>query len=196
VKGRARRTAALAIIAAAAGYAGILSWVVSVSRHDQRHSADAIVVLGAAHYNGRPSPVLRARLDHALTLFRAGLAPRVVVTGGTRAGDTESEAKVERRFLIQKAVPESAVIALSVGRTTEETMSAVGSWMKEHGFRSALLVSDGFHLARLRLEARRLDLQAYTSPAAASPIQTGSRQEWIHFMSEALKVPITWLNGL
>ena len=191
----ARRWGALAALGLLAGYGFILGWVVRVSRQDQRRPADAIVVLGAAHYNGRPSPVLKARLDHALGLFRAGLAPRLLVTGGTRAGDTESEAKVEHRFLIQHAVPESAVIALGVGHTTAETMSAVVGWMKERGLGSALLVSDGFHLARLRLEARRLRLQAFTSPAAASPIKAGSRQEWVHFMSEALKVPITWLNG-
>jgi uncharacterized SAM-binding protein YcdF (DUF218 family) len=183
---------ALAVIA---GYGALLAWVVRVSRDDQRRPADAIVVLGAAHYGGRPSPVLRARLDHALELFQAGLAPRVLVTGGTHPGDRESEAKVQRRYLIGRSVPESLVTALGDGTSTEESMTAVSRWIHEHGLRSALLVSDGFHLGRLRLEAKRVDLLAFTSPAPTSPIQSGSRREWVYFGLEALKVPVAWVKS-
>ncbi len=175
-------------------YAGTLGWVYRVSREDQRRPADAIVVLGAAHYNGRPSPVLRGRLEHALALYRDGLAPWMVVTGGTHPGDSESEAAVQRRFLLDSGVPDSVVIPLDQGATTEASVSALATWMRERGVATALLVSDGFHLARLRLEASSRGVTAYTTPTPASPISAGSRREWAFLASEALKVPITWLR--
>ncbi len=183
---------ALAVIAS---YGLLLGWVVQVSRDDQRRPVDAIVVLGAAHYGGRPSPVLRARLDHALALWHDGLAPRVLVTGGTHPGDHESEAKVQRRYLLSRSVPESLVTALGDGAQTEESMTSVSRWIHDHGLTSALLVSDGFHLGRLRLEAKRVALTAFTTPAPTSPIQTGSRREWVYLGLEALKVPVAWIKS-
>jgi uncharacterized SAM-binding protein YcdF (DUF218 family) len=177
-------------------YGAVLAWVYHASRDDQRRPVGALVVLGAAHYNGRPSPVLRSRLDHALTLFRQGLAPRLVVTGGTRAGDSESEAAVQRRFLLEHDVADSAVVVIDAGRTTEETMVAVAAWFRRHAAGDALLVSDGFHLARLRLEAQRNSLTAYTTPTPASPIAKGSRREWMFLAREALKVPVAALRAL
>lgn len=182
------------LVAAAVIYAGLLAWVFQVSRDDQRRSADAIVVLGAAHYNGRPSPVLRARLEHALRLFRDGLAPHIVVTGGTHPGDAESEAAVQRRFLLAREVPDSLIVALDQGSTTEESMAALAHWMHRVDADTALLVSDAFHLARLRLEARRNGVTAYTTPASESPIARGSRREWAFLAREALKVPIIWIR--
>jgi uncharacterized SAM-binding protein YcdF (DUF218 family) len=182
-------------VALAALYVGVLVWVYRVSREDQRRPAAAIVVLGAAHYNGRPSPVLRGRLDHALTLYREGLAPWIVVTGGTRAGDSESEAAVQRRFLVEHAVPDSAVVPLERGSTTGQSITAVAGWMRARGIDTVLLVSDGFHLARLRLEARRNRVTAFTTPAPGSPITAGSRREWSYLASEALKVPVIWLKA-
>src|SRR5919197_161074 len=89
-----------------------------------RAPAGAIVVLGAAQYVGRPSPVLRARLDHALALWRRGLAPRLILTGGTGVGDTTSEAAVGRRYVLRRGVPEQAVITENRGKTTRESMRA------------------------------------------------------------------------
>jgi uncharacterized SAM-binding protein YcdF (DUF218 family) len=182
------------VLTAAALYGALLNWVYRVSRDDQRRPAGAIVVLGAAHYNGRPSPVLRGRLDHALTLYRAGLAPLIVVTGGTRAGDSESEAAVQRRFLLGHAIPDSAVVPLDRGSTTEQSIAAVAAWMRGRAVDTVLLVSDGFHLARLRLEARRNRVVAFTTPTPTSPITAGSRREWTYLASEALKVPLIWLR--
>ena len=185
----------LAIIAIAT-YATSVSWVWFVSRQDQRVPVDAIIVLGAAHYNGRPSPVLRARVDHGLQLLRARLASAIVVTGGTHPGDTESEAEVSRRYLAATGVPDSVVVSLPMGQTTEETMTAVGRWASERHVRSILLVSDGFHLARLRLEAARLGLYAKTTPAPLSPITTGSLTEFLYFLREGLKLPIALFRSL
>lgn len=177
-------------------YGAVLAWVYYVSRDDQRRPVGALVILGAAHYNGRPSPVLRSRLDHALTLYRLGLAPRLLVTGGTHPGDTESEAAVQRRFLLENNVADSSVVVIEAGSTTEETMVAVAAWFRLHAAGDALLVSDGFHLARLRLEAQRNNLAAYTTPTPTSPIATGSRREWMFLAREALKVPVTALRSL
>lgn len=175
-------------------YVLLLAWVWRVSRLDQHDGADAIVVLGAAQYNGKPSPVLKARLDHALDLYRQGLAPVLVVTGGIGSGDRMSEATVSRNYLRAQAVPDSALIVRPDGRTTAESMRSVGEWMREHDLSRALLVSDPFHMARLRLEARRADLTASTSPTRTSPITAGSRTEVEYLALEALKLPVAALR--
>jgi uncharacterized SAM-binding protein YcdF (DUF218 family) len=166
-----------------------------VSRQDQREPADAIVVLGAAQYNGRPSPVLKARLDHALALYREGLAPLVVVTGGIGPGDRMSEATVGHRYL-RTQIPDSAIIVRPDGRTTGESMRSVAEWMREREVARVLLVSDPFHMARLRLEARHADLRAFVSPTRTSPIKTGSRTEVGYLAVEALKLPAIALRNL
>jgi uncharacterized SAM-binding protein YcdF (DUF218 family) len=177
-------------------YALLFGWVWRVSRLDQRRAADAIVVLGAAQYNGRPSPVLKARLDHAVELFREGLAPAIVVTGGIGPGDRMSEATVGHRYLRSLAVPDSAIIVRPDGRTTDESMRSVADWMHERDLARALLVSDPFHMARLQIEAHRADLTAFTSPTRTSPITPGSRIEFGYLALEALKLPVTALQAL
>lgn len=172
-------------------YLVLVLWVWYTSRLDEHAVADAIVVLGAAQYNGRPSPVLKARLDHALELYREGLAPRLVVTGGIGSGDRVSEATVSRNYLRALGVPDSALVVRPDGRTTEESMRSVGEWMAEHQLDTALLVSDPFHMARLRLESRRARIMAHTSPTRTSPIVPGSRREVGYLALEALKLPIT-----
>jgi uncharacterized SAM-binding protein YcdF (DUF218 family) len=173
-------------------YAVLLVWIWWVSRRDDRRPADAIVVLGAAQYNGRPSPVFAARLDHALELYRAGLAPTVVVTGGIGSGDRVSEATVGHGYLKARAVPETAIVVRPDGRTTEESMRSVAEWLHDRELRRVLLVSDPFHMARLRLEARRVDLDAFTTPTTTSPIQPGSSREIRYLLAEALKLPVAW----
>ncbi len=171
-------------------YVLILGWVFRMSRIDERGPADAIVVLGAAQYNGRPSPVLRARLDHALDLYKAGIAPSIVVTGGIGSGDRMSEATVGHRYLRSHNIPDSAIVVRPDGRTTWESMRSVGEWMNERELGRMLLVSDPFHMARLRLEARRTGLRVLTSPTRTSPIVPGSRTEFGYLAEEALKLPV------
>lgn len=160
-----------------------------------RH-ADAIMVLGAAQYNGRPSPVLRARLDHALELWNERLASAIVVTGGVGRGDTESEADVGRRYLLARQVPDSALIVQPQGRSTEASMRAVAAWLADRGRRRAILVSDPFHMLRLRLEARRNGLEAYTSPTDSSPISDNPGLELRFLAIEAFKIPVSWVKSL
>lgn len=193
---RGWRVAGWLLLAGALVYAASFVVVLLAARQDQRRPADAIVILGAAQYNGRPSPVLQARLQHGLTLYREGLAPRLVVTGGVGVRDTESEATVGRRWLIARGVPPDAIILRPEGRSTMASISAVAAWLAEERLQRVLLVSDAFHMARLRLEARRTGLEAYTSPAPRSPIARRWRTELEYLAAEAVKVPVAWVVAM
>ena len=185
----------LLLLAAVSVYTVSLVMVLVVSQQDQRVPVDAIVVLGAAQYNGRPSPVLRARLDHALELYRDRLSPLILVTGGVGRGDTTSEALAGRRYLISHGVPADVVVAQSEGRTTMASMTAVAAWLHARGLRRALLVSDPFHMFRLRLEARRTALEAYTSPTESSPISENPVLELRYLFAEGYKIPVAWVRS-
>lgn len=189
---RLRQALGLLLLGSGIVYTIGLVMVLVVSQLDQRRPVDVIVVLGAAQYNGRPSPVLRARLDHALDLYREGLAPVVVVTGGVGRGDTTSEALVGKRYLVAREVPAEAVVAMSRGRSTMASMTAVSVWLQGRGVRRVLLVSDPFHMFRLRLEARRTSMEAYTSPTESSPISDNPVLELRYLLAEGLKVPVAW----
>ncbi len=177
----------------------VVTWVVSVSavmffsRQDTARQADAIVVLGAAQYVGRPSPVLRARLDHAVSLYKKGLAPKLVLTGGIGVGDTTSEAAVSRKYALSRGVPSSAIITENKGRTTRESMVAVATWLRAHNDTTVILVSDPFHMLRLTVLARRHGLVPLASPTRTSPISSSARQEWKYVLSESVKVPFALL---
>lgn len=166
--------------------------VIRIARDDQQRSAGAIVVLGAAQYNGKPSPVLKARLRHALGLYQLGYAPVIVVTGGTASGDDMSEAEAGKRYLVGEGVADSAVLVVPEGTNTDETMDALADWVARAGKTDVLLVSDGFHMARLRVEARRHGLRAWTTPATSSPI--AGVQEWSYFLAEGVKFPVAYLR--
>jgi uncharacterized SAM-binding protein YcdF (DUF218 family) len=192
---RLRRATGLIILAAASIYTVALVMVLVVSQQDQRRAVDAIVVLGAAQYNGRPSPVLRARLDHALRLYNEGYAPRIVVTGGVGRGDTTSEAIVGRHYLLARDVIPGDVVVQPQGRSTQASMTAVADWLESEGLHSVILVSDPFHMFRLRLEARRTNLEAYTSPTASSPISDNPVVELRYLAAEGFKIPVTWIRS-
>jgi uncharacterized SAM-binding protein YcdF (DUF218 family) len=190
-----RQTLGLALLAAVTIYTVALVMVLVVSQQDQRRPVDAIVVLGAAQYNGRPSPVLRARLDHALSLYREELAPRIIVTGGVGRGDTTSEATVGRHYLVTQGVPPEVVVVQAHGRSTEASMTAVADWLGQQRLHRVILVSDPFHMFRLRLEARRTDLEAYTSPTESSPISDNPVVELRYLFAEGFKIPVAWARA-
>ena len=119
------RVALVAVGCVALAWAASAALVIAVSRMDRARPSQAIIVLGAAQYGGRPSPVLRARLDHAIELWQAGMAPRLILTGGVGRGDTTSEAAVGRRYALRKGVPDAAILVEDRGRTTIESMHAV-----------------------------------------------------------------------
>lgn len=164
--------------------------VVIWGSRDGARESDAIVVLGAAQYVGRPSPVLRARLDHALDLWQRGLAPRLIFTGGTGAGDTTSEAAVSRLYALKHGVPDTAIFLENEGRTTRESLEAVSAIMRARHLRTAILVSDPFHMLRLRLLSTRYGVSAYTSPTSTSPISANRGQALSYVISESIKVPM------
>ena len=144
---------------------------------DEARPSDAIVVLGAAQWDGKPSPVLQARLDHAYDLYAAGFAPKLIVTGGVGAGDSYSEGEVARQYLLHKGVPAAALLTETRGRTSYESMQGATALMQRNGWHSALLVSDPFHMYRLKRMASDLGVQAATSPTRTSPILAGSAEE-------------------
>lgn len=177
----------------------LLLWVASLGavlaweRHDQARPVSAIVVLGAAQYVGRPSPVLRARLDHAIDLWRRRLAPLIIVTGGTGIGDTTSEAAVSQRYAVRRGVPASAILLETQGRTTSESMAGVAALMGTRSRRDVLLVSDPFHMLRLTILARRHGLQPYASPTPTSPIAASPSERWKYALSESVKAPLAFI---
>src|SRR2546427_4687811 len=181
------------MIALTFGWAAVVVAVALAGAHDEARSSDAIAVLGAAQYNGRPSPVFRARLDHAAPLSQRGLAPVVLVTGGVGPRASLNEANVGRDSLARLGLPDEAVIPLAGGHDTYSSIEQVKRWFAGRDSRRVILVSDGFHMLRLRIIARRLGLTPYTSPAAGSPIHANVRRNTGYLFAEGFKVPFTWL---
>src|SRR3989442_3306926 len=185
-------TAALTFVVLLVGWAAVVIAVAVQGARDQATTADAIVVLGAAQYNGRPSPVFRARLDHAAALYQRGLAPVVLVTGGVGAGDSVAESEVGRRYLVRAGLPDAVIVALPAGSTTASSLDGVAHWFEGKDSRRVLLVSDGFHMLRLEIIATRLGLLPFTSPAPNSPIRTNPLLNAGYLFAEGVKVPLTW----
>jgi uncharacterized SAM-binding protein YcdF (DUF218 family) len=177
-----------AVVAIAAAWLVSLALVIIWEQRDTSRPAHAIVVLGAAQYDGKPSPVLRARVDHAILLWRRGLAPVLVVTGGRGAGDTTTEAAVERRYAISRGVPASAIRMEAEGRSTSESLRNVGTMLGENS-REVILVSDPFHMLRLAILARRFGLRPRTSPTRTSPISRNRGEFWRYTLRESWKAP-------
>lgn len=154
-------------------YFGVsLVQVVQAGRADDRGPVDAIVVLGAAQYDGRPSPQLRARLDHAVTLWEAGVAPVVMVTGGKQPDDRFTEAEAGRRYLVERGVPDAAIMMEDVGRTTYESLESAATTLLAADAHDVVLVSDRFHMKRSQLIADGFGLDAGVS-ATPSSVVTG-----------------------
>ncbi len=189
-RGCGSRLLALLLAATLIGWLVSLAAVLQAARRDDAQTADAIVVLGAAQYVGRPSPVLRARLDHALELWQRGLAPRLIFTGGTGAGDTTSEAAVSRVYAMRRGVPDTAILLENEGRTTRESLAAVSAIMRARQLRTAILVSDPFHMLRLRILSTRYGVDASTSPTQTSPISANRAKAMAYVLSESIKVPM------
>jgi uncharacterized SAM-binding protein YcdF (DUF218 family) len=172
----------LAILSAAV-LAGLLALAALVTyriwdqgARDEARPADAIVVLGAAQYDGRPSQILVARLSHAVDLYERGMAPLIVVTGGKREGDRTTEAAVARAYAIERGVPDSAILSEDQGRTTLESLEGVAELFREHDLGTAIVVSDRTHILRVLRIATDLGISALGSPTTTSPLET--HPEW------------------
>jgi uncharacterized SAM-binding protein YcdF (DUF218 family) len=163
------------------------------ARKDAARPSDAIVVLGAAQYDGRPSPVLAARLDHALDLYQDGVAPVIVVTGGRQLGDRYTEATSAARYLHEHGVPDTAILRETDGRSSWQSLAAAARFLEARDMQHVVLVSDPYHAARIDDIADEVGLDAVTSPTQSSPISGGA--EWRRFGTETLRVAAGRLFG-
>ncbi|WP_232303990.1 YdcF family protein [Pseudofrankia sp. DC12] len=153
---------------------------------DQRPRSDALVVLGASQYNGRPSEVFQARLDHAAELYRSGVAPLVITVGGKIPGDKYTEAGVGATYLEKQGVPASAVLAVPEGRDTLESLVAVAGEMNTRGLRRTVIVTDRWHALRSVAMARDLGLTAHCSPTVRGPANRGFQTQARYVIREAI----------
>jgi uncharacterized SAM-binding protein YcdF (DUF218 family) len=170
---------------------GVQVW--QASRRDEARPAEAVVVFGAAQYNGRPSAVLRARLDHAADLWKKHLAPRIVVTGGRQPGDRVTEAKASALYLHTKGVPDDVIVRIVSGRNSWDSLAAAATELRKRSLNRVLLVSDPFHSARIKGMAGELGLKGRTSPTRTSPIK--GTDEIRHLGKETVAVSIGRIIG-
>lgn len=154
------------------------------SRVDEARPADVIVVLGAAEYRGRPSPVLEARLNHALFLYLRNLAPRILTTGGSGGDPTFTEGGVAQAYLSRHGVPSEAILVESEGESTVHSIAAAAEIMRRMNLRSCIVVSDGYHIYRVKKMLENQGLKVYGSPRPEDrvPLEpAGWRQEWVYW---------------
>jgi uncharacterized SAM-binding protein YcdF (DUF218 family) len=165
------------------------------AEQDEVRPADALVVFGAAEYNGTPSPVFKARLDHAFDLEERGLAPIVITTGG-RGGDPHfTEADVGRDYLIQRGMAEDKIVSDPRSETTYESVRAVGRLLRQQQKQTCIAVSDGFHLYRIKLMFHSVGITAYGSPAPDSPIEADPTERTLHSLRESV-ITTLWYLGI
>jgi uncharacterized SAM-binding protein YcdF (DUF218 family) len=169
--GRVVGALVLAVVLLVVSTATAIWWT---ARQDSRPSADAIVVLGSAQYNGRPSSIFEARLEHAIALYEDGVAPVIVTVGGRAAGDEFTEAEAGAMYLVGSGIPEEAVATSPEGGTSLESLRAAASIMREQDMDSAFLVSDPWHNLRIRRMARDLGIDGYVSATWHSAAESQS----------------------
>lgn len=169
----------------------VQTWL--VGRGDDARAVDAIVVMGAAQYDGRPSRQLQSRLDHVVTLWEAGWAPLVVTTGGSRPGDRFTEAQVSATYLVGAGIPVDAIDQRPLGSTTRQSLVAVREVLRERGVNRVLIVTDPFHALRSRTIARELGLEAWTSSTPSSLVHGG--QNVRYHLREGVGVAIGRIIG-
>ncbi len=183
------------LIAVAVLWTTALLAVLAAGAWPQLREADAILVLGAAQYNGRPSPVLKARLDHALDLYERGYAERLIFTGGVGQGDTLSEGEVSRRYAVNAGVPDTVILVERQGVTSAESMGYAAALMRANDLRSALVVSDSYHMMRLDVLARRSGIRPWRAPTPDAPIDRTRGTRWQYVLRESILFPATALLG-
>jgi len=166
--------------------AGLVCGLILIQgRRDEARQSGAAVVLGTAQWNAGPSPMLRARLDHALDLYRRGIVGKIILTGGVAAGATLSEAAAGKQYLIEHRLPPEALLLDEQGTTTWENLQNAAALARANGISSVLLVSDPFHMLRALKMAHDLRLVAYASPTRTSPITGSGVEEARYVVREA-----------
>ncbi len=185
----------------------VVLWVLSVTcvvlwgNRNSTGQADAIVVMGAAQYAGRPSPVLRARLDHAYDLWKQDTSRGVILTGGRGDGDTTSEAEVGLGYLAKRGVPKRSMMLEKHGRSSEESLDAVADLVRDRELKRVILVSDPFHMFRLEVLSWQRDIDAVSSPTRTSPIAANRAEMAVRVLGESVKViasllPAAWRKAI
>jgi len=160
---------------------------------DEARPADIILVLGAAEYRGRPSPVLKARLDHALSLFHKKMAPILITTGGAGGDPDYTEGGVGRSYLIANNVPSEAIIVEPEGETTAHSIAAAGEIMRRMGLKSCILVSDGYHIYRAKKMLEFRGIKVYGSPRQSTPRDEPA--QWWQYVRQSVGY-LLWAMGL
>ncbi|MGA3188394.1 MAG: YdcF family protein [Bryobacteraceae bacterium] len=163
------------------------------SNVDEARAADVILVLGAAEYRGKPSPILEARLNHALFLYRQGLAPLIITTGGKGGDPRFTEGEVGRAYLSRHGIPSEAIIVESEGETTVYSTAAAAEIMRRMNLHSCIVVSDGYHIYRVKRMLQFQGIDVYGSPRPSEP-HHGWRQEWI-YLKQAIAFAL-WRVGI
>ena len=189
---RQRRVLIWATLVPITGWLLTLAAIVVWAERDVAAKADVIVVLGAAQYDGRPSPVLKARLDHAVQLYKNGLAPRLLFTGGRREGDAVSEAVAGQRYSLKQGVPASAIMLESTSRTTLASIRGAALMLRTDTTAElprVLLVSDPFHMLRLTVLARMYGMAPMPSPTRTSPISARQSVTIEYIVRESFALP-------
>lgn len=171
----------LALTAALVGYLAVLSLRIErESRRDEAGVADVIIVMGAAEYRGRPSPVLKLRLDHAVGLYRRRMAPYVMTTGGPGGDPSYTEGEVGRSYLMDQGVPAESIIVEHEGDSTAWSLSAAAEILRRMDLHTCIIVSDGYHIFRTRRILERAGFRAFGSPREAGEVKP-LRQWWLYF---------------
>ncbi len=153
--------------------------VASQSTRDEARPADVILILGAAEYRGRPSPVLKSRLDHGLVLFKKRSAPLILTTGGAGGDPVFTEGEVGRDYLIRQGVPSEAILVEAEGDSTMHSLAAAAEIMRRMGLKSCIVVSDGYHIYRAKKMLESMGLRVYGSPRPEA-VQQGPRVWWLY----------------
>jgi uncharacterized SAM-binding protein YcdF (DUF218 family) len=176
-----------------------LVWAASISvriwwdaRGQDTTPTDGLVVLGAAQWDGTPSPVFRSRLLRAQELFDAGVAPRIFTTGGRLEGDRLTEAEAGRNFLVRNGVPESSIVVLPVGNATSQSMAAVAEYYQQQGLSTATLVTDPWHTFRSEAIADDYGIEARSAPVQSGPI-VQSRTVQLRYIMRETAAYISWV---
>lgn len=183
------------LLALLLAWVGTIYWLVTLqSSQDESRAVDAIVVFGAAQYAGHPSPIYRARLDHAYTLFKQGFAPLIITTGGGAGDPNFTEGGVGRDYLVSHGVPDTDIIAETQSSDTSQSAVRVANIMRANGFHSCLAVSDGYHMFRVKEMLKREGIVVYASPRQDSR----SHNRWLRVRVKLREVMsyTAWRLGL
>lgn len=148
---------------------------------NEEHPADVIIILGAAEYRGKPSPVLQGRLNHGLVLYLKRLAPYVLTTGGAGGDPTFTEGEVGRAYLVEHGVPSEAILVEQQGKTTAQSLDAAVEIMRRMNLHSCIVVSDGYHIYRVKRLLEAQNIKVYGSPRPAAGSLTPTQLRWLYF---------------